>query len=125
MIMNKMRTITRILLIKMIAAMLVWSGIAAAQIGIVATVNNNPITNYDVEQRARFLEFATNIQITDKNRDRVYEDALQLIIDDKLRLAEAKDLIPDVESAVLPEARNFMNQNFCLLYTSPSPRDRG
>jgi peptidyl-prolyl cis-trans isomerase SurA len=110
--MNKMRTITRILLIKMIAAMFVWSGIAAAQIGIVATVNNNPITNYDVEQRARFLEFATNIQITDKNRDRVYEDALQLIIDDKLRLAEAKDLIPDVESAVLPEARNFMNQNF-------------
>ena len=110
--MNKMRTITRIPLIKMIAAMLVWSGIAAAQIGIVATVNDNPITNYDVEQRARFLEFATNIQITDKNRDRVYEDALQLIIDDKLRLAEAKDLIPDVESAVLPEARNFMNQNF-------------
>ena len=110
--MKKMRTITRIPLIKMIAAMLVWSGIAAAQIGIVATVNDNPITNYDVEQRARFLEFATNIQITDKNRDRVYEDALQLIIDDKLRLAEAKDLIPDVESAVLPEARNFMNQNF-------------
>jgi peptidyl-prolyl cis-trans isomerase SurA len=110
--MKKMHILTRCLLIKTLAAILVWSGVAAAQIGIVATVNEHPITNYDVEQRARFLEFATNIQITDENRDRVYEDALQLIIDDKLRLAEAKDMIPEVESAVLPEARNFMNQNF-------------
>ena len=110
--MKKMHTLTRFLLIKTVAAILVWSGVAAAQIGIVATVNEHPITNYDVEQRARFLEFATNIRITDENRDRVYEDALQLIIDDKLRLAEAKDMIPEVESAVLPEARNFMNQNF-------------
>ena len=110
--MKKMHTLTRFLLIKTVAAILVWSGVAAAQIGIVATVNEHPITNYDVEQRAQFLEFATNIQITDENRDRVYEDALQLIIDDKLRLAEAKDMIPEVESAVLPEARNFMNQNF-------------
>jgi peptidyl-prolyl cis-trans isomerase SurA len=78
----------------------------------VATVNEHPITNYDVEQRAKFLEFATNIRINDQNRDRVYEDALQLLIDDKLRLEEAKDMIPDVESSVLPEARNFMNQNF-------------
>lgn len=110
--MKKMHTLTRFPLIKTVAAILVWSGVAAAQIGIVATVNEHPITNYDVEQRARFLEFATNIRITDENRDRVYEDALQLIIDDKLRLAEAKDMIPEVESAVLPEARNFMNQNF-------------
>ena len=112
MIMKTMRTITNILLIKTIAAILVWSGLAVAQIGIVATVNEHPITNYDVEQRARFLEFATNIRITDDNRARVYEDALQLLIDDTLRLAEAKGMIPDVESTVLPEARNFMNQNF-------------
>ncbi len=110
--MKKMHILTKILLMKTVATILVWSGLAAAQIGIVATVNEHPITNYDVEQRARFLEFATNIRITDENRDRVYEDALQLLIDDKLRLAEAKTMIPDVESSVLPEARNFMNQNF-------------
>ena len=107
-----MHIFTRCMMIKVTAIIIGWSGLAMAQIGIVATVNEHPITNYDVEQRARFLEFATNIRITDENRDRVYEDALQLIIDDKLRLAEAKDMIPDIESSVLPEARNFMNQNF-------------
>ena len=74
----------------LIAATVLWSTAAFAQIGIVATVNQQPITNYDVEQRALFLEFATNIKITDQNRERIYEDALQLIIDDKLRLAEVK-----------------------------------
>ena len=110
--MNTMHLFTRCMMIKVTAIIIGWSGLAMAQIGIVATVNEHPITNYDVEQRARFLEFATNIRITDENRGRVYEDALQLIIDDKLRLAEAKDMIPDIESSVLPEARNFMNQNF-------------
>ena len=110
--MKKMNHLAKLLLIQSIAAIFFWSGLAAAQISIVATVNEHPITNYDVEQRAKFLEFATNIRINDQNRDRVYEDALQLLIDDKLRLEEAKDMIPDVESSVLPEARNFMNQNF-------------
>ncbi len=107
-----MNHLAKLLLIQSIAAIFFWSGLAAAQISIVATVNEHPITNYDVEQRAKFLEFATNIRINDENRDRVYEDALQLLIDDKLRLEEAKGMIPDVESTVLPEARNFMNQNF-------------
>jgi len=107
-----MNQLAKLLLIQSIAAIFLWSGLAVAQISIVATVNEHPITNYDVEQRAKFLEFATNIRINDQNRDRVYEDALQLLIDDKLRLEEAKDMIPDVESSVLPEARNFMNQNF-------------
>ena len=110
--MNKMQLFSKLVLIKLAAIIIGWSGLAAAQVSIVATVNEHPVTNYDIEQRARFLEFATNIRITDENRDRVYEDALQLIIDDKLRLAEARDMIPDVESSVLPEARNFMNQNF-------------
>jgi peptidyl-prolyl cis-trans isomerase SurA len=110
--MKKMNHLAKLLLIQSIAAIFFWSGLAAAQINIVATVNEHPITNYDVEQRAKFLEFATNIRINDENRDRVYEDALQLLIDDKLRLEEAKGMIPDVESTVLPEARNFMNQNF-------------
>jgi len=110
--MKKMNQLAKLLLIQSIAAIFLWSGLAVAQISIVATVNEHPITNYDVEQRAKFLEFATNIRINDQNRDRVYEDALQLLIDDKLRLEEAKDMIPNVESSVLPEARNFMNQNF-------------
>ena len=96
----------------LIAATVMWTASAFAQIGIVATVNQQPITNYDVEQRALFLEFATNIEITDRNRERIYEDALQLIIDDKLRLAEVRSVFPEVEAAVMPQVRDFMNQNF-------------
>ena len=85
---------------------------AAAQISISTTVNGKPITNYDIEQRARFLGYATNIEITDQNRTRIYEDALQLIIDDELRLEAARSLISDVEAGVLPQVRDYINQNF-------------
>ena len=66
---------------------------ATAQISITATVNGKPITNYDIEQRALFLGYATNIEVTEQNRDRLFEDALQLLIDDKLRLEAARTLI--------------------------------
>lgn len=100
------------LFLNIFATIVLWTGASVAQVGIVATVNEHPITNYDVEQRALFLEFATNIKITDDNRERIFEDALQLLIDDKLRLTAAKAAIPDVEALVVPDARNFMNQNF-------------
>ena len=85
---------------------------ANAGVTIIATVNGKPITNYDVEQRSLFLGYATNIEITDQNRDRLYEDSLQLIIEDKLRLQAAQNLLPDIEAVVLPQARDFINQNF-------------
>ena len=85
---------------------------ANAGVSIIATVNGKPITNYDVEQRALFLGYATNIEITDQNRGRLYEDSLQLIINDKLRLEAAQDMLPDIEAVVLPKARYFINQNF-------------
>ena len=85
---------------------------ANAGVTIIATVNGKPITNYDVEQRSLFLGYATNIEITDHNRDRLYEDSLQLIIEDKLRLQAAQDMLPDIEAVVLPQARDFINQNF-------------
>ena len=96
----------------LLAAIGLLIGPAMAQIGIVATVNGQPITNYDVEQRALFLGYATNMDVTDQNRERLYDDALQLIIDDKLRLDAARALLPDVDAVVLPQARDFINQNF-------------
>ena len=85
---------------------------ANAGVTIIATVNGKPITNYDVEQRSLFLGYATNIEITDQNRERLYEDSLQLIIEDKLRLEAAQNMLPDIEAVVLPQARDFINQNF-------------
>ena len=96
----------------LLSAVALLAGPAMAQISIIATVNGQPITNYDVEQRALFLGYATNMEITDQNRSRLYEDALQLIIDDKLRIDAARDLLPDIEAVVMPQARDFINQNF-------------
>ena len=104
-------------IIRFAASLLLFSALfvqttANAGVSIIATVNGKPITNYDVEQRALFLGHATNITITDQNRGRLYEDSLQLIIDDKLRLEAAQEILPDIEAVVLPQARDFINQNF-------------
>ncbi len=85
---------------------------AMAQIGIVATVNGKPITNYDVEQRLLFLQYATNIAITDANRERLTNDALQLLIDDMLKTNAAEDVIPDLGALLLPQVRDLIDQNF-------------
>ena len=85
---------------------------AMAQIGIVATVNGKPITNYDVEQRLLFLQYATNIAITDANRERLTNDALQLLIDDMLKTKAAEDAIPDLGALLLPQVRDLIDQNF-------------
>lgn len=88
------------------------ANVATAQISIVATVNGKPITNYDVEQRAAFLGYATGIAITDANRNQIESDALELLIDDKIRLIVAKDAIPNIESRALPDVRKLIDQNF-------------
>lgn len=85
---------------------------AMAQIGIVATVNGKPITNYDVEQRLLFLQYATNIAITDANRERLTNDALQLLIDDMLKTNAAEEAIPDLVALLLPQVRDLIDQNF-------------
>ena len=83
-----------------------------AQISIVATVNGKPITNYDVEQRLLFLEYATNIKSTDANRQRLANDALQMLIDDTLKVAAAEDAIPNLGASILPQVRTLIDQNF-------------
>ena len=105
------RTITLASTLLLLSALFVQTS-ATAGISIIATVNGKPITNYDVEQRSLFLGYATNIEITEQNRDRLFEDSLQLIIDDKLRLEAARNMLPDIEAVVLPQARDFINQNF-------------
>ena len=96
---------------------------AMAQISIVATVDGKPITNYEVEQRLLFLKYATNIAITDANRDRLTNDALQLLIDDTLKITAAENEAADIASMLLPKVHNLMNQNFfwILVFISAYP----
>jgi len=85
---------------------------AAATIEIVAKVNGKPITNYDVEQRVNFLTAITNIQLNDSNRQRLETDALQMLIDEKLKLQAAQSIDPNIAARSLPTARGLVDSSF-------------
>ena len=83
-----------------------------AAIEIVATVNGQPITNYDLDQRVNFLAVVTNIKLNDSNRQRVETDALQMLIDEKLKLAAAQEIDPNIAERSLAMARDLVESSF-------------
>ena len=83
-----------------------------AAIEIVAKVNGQPITNYDLAQRVNFLAAVTNIKLNESNRQRIEKDALQMLIDDKLKLAAAQEIDPNIASRSLAIARDLIDSSF-------------
>ncbi|MGB1866974.1 MAG: peptidylprolyl isomerase [Candidatus Puniceispirillaceae bacterium] len=83
-----------------------------AAIEIVAKVNGQPITNYDLAQRVNFLAAVTNIKLNESNRQRIETDALQMLIDEKLKLAAAQEIDPNISSRSLAMARDLIDSSF-------------
>ena len=83
-----------------------------AAIEIVAKVNGQPITNYDLAQRVNFLAAVTNIKLNESNRQRIETDALQMLIDEKLKLAAAQEIDPNIASRSLAVARDLIDSSF-------------
>ena len=83
-----------------------------AAIEIVAKVNGQPITNYDLAQRVNFLAAVTNIKLNESNRQRIETDALQMLIDEKLKLAAAQEIDPNIASRSLAIARDLIDSSF-------------
>ena len=83
-----------------------------AAIEIVAEVNGQPITNYDLTQRVNFLASVTNSKLNDSNRQRIETDALQMLIDEKLKLAAAQEIDPNIASRSLAMARDLIDTSF-------------
>ena len=83
-----------------------------AAIEIVAKVNGQPITNYDLDQRVNFLAAVTNIKLNDSNRQRIETDALQMLIDEKLKLAAAQQIDPNIATRSLAMARDLVDSSF-------------
>jgi peptidyl-prolyl cis-trans isomerase SurA len=83
-----------------------------AAIEIVAKVNGQPITNYDLDQRVNFLAAVTNIKLNDSNRQRIETDALQMLIDEKLKLAAAQEIDPNIAARSLAMARDLVDSSF-------------
>ncbi len=83
-----------------------------AAIEIVAKVNGQPITNYDLDQRIKFLVAVTNIKPNDSNRQRIETDALQMLIDERLKLAAAREIDPNIAARSLAMARDLIDSSF-------------
>ncbi|MGB1441228.1 MAG: hypothetical protein ACPG71_04615, partial [Candidatus Puniceispirillaceae bacterium] len=81
----------------MIATILPAGQHANAKAVIVAIVNGDPITNLEVEDRMNFIRLATNITITKENMRSLRDDALQALIEDRLKLQEANNVVPGAE----------------------------
>ncbi len=83
-----------------------------ASVWIVATVNGSPITSYELEQRVLMLKDATNIEINEKTEQLIKNDAIQMLIDDKLKKRVAFDGSLTLESSTTSEARKLVNESY-------------
>ncbi len=84
----------------------------SASVSIVATVNGEPITSYELEQRLLMLKDATNIEITEKTEKRIRDDALQMLIDDSLKQQVAGDGSVGLKSAATAKANELIDASF-------------
>ena len=83
-----------------------------AAIEIIAKVDGQPITSYDLGQRVNFLAAVTNIKLNDSNRQRIEADALQMLIDEKLKLAAAQEIDPNIAARSRAMARDLVDSSF-------------
>src|SRR5579871_312316 len=58
--------------------------------GVVAVVNDNIISSYDVAQRIRFIIATSGIQVTEQNKPQLEQEALNELIDERLELQEVR-----------------------------------
>ena len=86
--------------------------VGLASVSIVATVNGEPITSYELEQRILMLKDATNIEINDQTEKRISDDALQMLIDDSLKQQVAIDSNVGLKSAAIAKANELIDASF-------------
>ena len=85
---------------------------AYANLKIVAKVNGKPITNYDVDQRARFLKVVTNLPETENIEKQIRKDALQMLVDDELKMQIALSANASVKQQANVPAADLIEQSF-------------
>jgi peptidyl-prolyl cis-trans isomerase SurA len=77
-----------------IAAFVVLAAPAGAQDvlrqGVVAIVNDNVISSYDVGERIRLILATSGIQVTEQNRNQIEQEAVNELIDEHLEMQEVR-----------------------------------
>jgi peptidyl-prolyl cis-trans isomerase SurA len=70
---------------------------AGEVLGIAAIVNDAVISKYDLDQRVRLVVATSGIQPTPENIERIREQVLRSLVDEKLQLQEAERLELEIE----------------------------
>jgi len=78
---------------------------------IVASVNDDAITDYDLNARALLIALTSNIPPTPENRQRLARQALQNLIDDRLKVQEAKRLDIDASDQEVSASIQTIERN--------------
>jgi len=85
---------------------------AAQMVKVIAVVNGEAITTLDLEDRLNYLISATGLKITNENEAQLQDDVLQMLIDDKLKFAEARKLVPTLLEPGFAQAREIVNETY-------------
>lgn len=96
----------------LIIQMAAQSPASAQTIKVIAVVDGEAITNYDLDNRLTYLLATTGIKMTADNEQQLRDDVLQMLIDDKVKLNEGKRLSPAAVSASRTRAIELVNQAY-------------
>ena len=83
---------------------------------IIKLVNNNVITNYDLEQRLKLYSTLNNVNINKENIDKLAVKMLSLMIDEKLQLEQLKSYEISVNESEINDyiERAYLNESNSL-----------
>ena len=83
---------------------------------IIKLVNNNVITNYDLEQRLKLYSTLNNININEVNIDKLANEMLSLMVDEKLQLDQLKSYEISVNESEINDyiERAYLNESNSL-----------
>lgn len=83
---------------------------------IIKLVNNNVITNYDLEQRLKLYSTLNNVNINKENIDKLAVEMLSLMVDEKLQLEQLKSYEISVNESEINDyiERAYLNESNSL-----------
>ena len=83
---------------------------------IIKLVNNNVITNYDLEQRLKLYSTLNNVNINEENLDILANEMLSLMVDEKLQLEQINSYKISVNESEINDyiERAYLNESNSL-----------
>ncbi|NNC36883.1 MAG: peptidylprolyl isomerase [Acidimicrobiales bacterium] len=80
--------------------------------GIAAVVNDDIVTTYDLQQRARFMMATTGVEPDEAAQRRILQQAMRNLVDEKLQIQEAKKYDQTIsDDSVARGVQNLISRN--------------